>query len=167
MQTHLLCPVASERFSSRCTLGKKARSHPRPENSPFVAGRSRFWSAFPRDWSRCSPPTLASPLAGSSRRSSAATPFRSRLPRRSFNFPRRGSHQVLSVLPTIDSPTRFRGPCSRSRSPWPVGGRPSVRGPSSVAAHMHATASDRRNSRRSRCCQRRSSSRMLVCLEHA
>lgn len=58
----------------------------------------------------------------------------------------------------------------RPRSPWPVGGQANVHESSSVAAHMHATASDRcttsrrrrrRSRSRSRSYRRRSASRKL------
>lgn len=88
----------------------------------------------------------------------------------------RGRRCSFLVAPTI-FPFPSQGPNNsptlaysvlRPRLPWPVGGQANVRESSSVAAHMHATASDRcttsrRRRRRSRSCSylRRSASRKL------
>lgn len=74
----------------------------------------------------------------------------------------------LSARRPNDSPTSgYSGSHTRPRLPWPVGGQAGVHESSSVAAHMHATASDRRTtsrrsrSRSNRSYRRRSSSREL------
>lgn len=74
----------------------------------------------------------------------------------------------VSPLPSLranNSPT-FGYSVLRPCSPWPVGGQANVHESSSVAAHMHATASDRcttsrRRRSRSRSYRRRSASRKL------
>lgn len=158
--------VPRRRCSGRYTRGKKARSRSRERrarlSSPGGAARD--------------PRTAA--IGGSVPHRRRSIPHQRRRPgvRPPLSVPVRPSSSHwrrlrpcyrsggLRLAPA-DSPTRAeQGPRTRPRSPWPVGGRPGVRGPSSVAAHMHATASDRRTSRRSRSCHRRSSSRTPVCL---
>lgn len=151
---------------------------PRPENSPLARRAEprairvflRLEAAFPTD-------ALTAPTSAIMQTVlDAATLF---VPHAALLVPLlfdRGRRCPLLVARTT-SPLPSRRPNNsptlgysvlRPRSPWPVGGQANVRESSSVAAHMHATASDRcatsrrsRSRSRSRSYRRRNASRKL------
>lgn len=167
--------------SSRCTRDEKGALAlarvPRPKNSPLARrAEPRAIRVFLR-LEAASPPTRSLPPPRQSCRLCWTRPR--------FSF-----HDSPCPAPVWSRPPVLCPCCSndfsssfswrpnnsptlgysvlRPRSPWPVGGQANVRESSSVAAHMHATASDRcttsrrrRSRSRSRSYRRRNASRKL------
>lgn len=140
---------------------------PRPENSPLPRrAEPRAIRVFLR-LEAASPPTRSLPPPRQSCRLCWTRPRSSFLVPLPFDRGRRCTFLVARTIFLLPSQRPNNSPTLgysvlRPRSPWPVGGQANVRESSSVAAHMHATASDRCTTsrrRRNRSYRRRSASR--------